>query len=101
MDTVQEAPEPKSSDGYLLQVGAFRERERADSLLKQFSAKGFDAFVEKISLTEGQTAYRVRVGPYAELLEAEEVAKEILDQSGLQALVIPAPPPGEAPDNPS
>jgi D-alanyl-D-alanine carboxypeptidase (penicillin-binding protein 5/6) len=101
MDTVQEAPEPKSSDGYLLQVGAFRERERADSLLKQFSAKGFDAFVEKISLTEGQIAYRVRVGPYAELLEAEEVAKEILDQSGLQALVIPAPPPGEAPDNPS
>ena len=101
LDSVQEDPNSKLSDGYLLQIGAFRELERADSLLKQFSANGFDAFVEKISLTEGQTAYRVRVGPYAERLEAEEVAKEILDQSGLRAIVIPATPPGEAPDNPS
>ncbi|MET0502925.1 MAG: SPOR domain-containing protein, partial [Candidatus Binatia bacterium] len=82
-------------------VGAFRERDRADFLLKQFSAKGFEAFVEKVSLTEGQTTYRVRVGPYAELLEAQEVAKEILDQSGLRALILPAPPPRETADNPS
>ena len=97
----QDDTRSKSSDGYLLQVGAFRERERADSLLKQFSAKGLEAFVEKISLIEGQTTYRVRIGPYAELLEAQEVAKEILDQSGLRALILPAPPPRATPDNPS
>jgi D-alanyl-D-alanine carboxypeptidase (penicillin-binding protein 5/6) len=99
--TPQEDSKSNSSDGYLLQVGAFRERERADSLVKQFSAKGFEAFVEKVSLNEGQTTYRVRVGPYGELLEAQEVAKEILDRSGLRALILPAPPPREASDNPS
>ena len=97
----QDDARSKSSDGYLLQVGAFREHERADSLLKQFSAKGLEAFVEKISLIEGQTTYRVRIGPYAELLEAQEVAKEILDQSGLRAVILPAPPPRETRDNPS
>ena len=72
-------------DGYLLQVGSFRERDRAESLVKQFSADGFEAFVEKIALTGGQTIYRVRVGPYAERLEAQEIAQEILNKSGLQA----------------
>ena len=105
ISTIPAMPQPdngsQSTDGYLLQVGAFRERERADSLVKQFSAKGFEAFVEKVSLNEGQTTYRVRVGPYGELLEAQEVAKEILDRSGLRALILPAPPPREASDNPS
>ena len=61
--TPPEDNKSKSSDGYLLQVGSFRERDRAESLIKQFSADGFEAFVETISLTGGQTTYRVRVGP--------------------------------------
>jgi serine-type D-Ala-D-Ala carboxypeptidase (penicillin-binding protein 5/6) len=91
----------KSADNYFLQVGSFRERDRADSLVKQFSADGFEASVEKISLTGGQTTYRVRVGPYPELLEAQEIAQEILNKSGLRVLIIPAPAPPEVSDNPS
>jgi D-alanyl-D-alanine carboxypeptidase len=82
---------PADADGYLLQVGSFRERERAESLVKQFSANGLEAFVEKIPLTGGQTVYRVRVGPYAELLEAQEIAQEISTKSGLRPLILPAP----------
>jgi D-alanyl-D-alanine carboxypeptidase len=89
-----------TTDGYLLQVGAFRERERAESVLKAFSADGFEAYVEKTSLSTGQTAYRVRVGPYAELLEAQEIAREILEKSGLQALILPARGPEETLGNP-
>jgi serine-type D-Ala-D-Ala carboxypeptidase (penicillin-binding protein 5/6) len=96
----QEDTNSKSSDGYFLQVGSFRERDRAESLLQQFSADGFEASVEKISLTGGQTTYRVRVGPYAELLEAQEIAQEILNKSGLRALIIPAPALPEVGDNP-
>ena len=87
----QEDDKSKPPDGYLLQVGSFRERDRAESLVKQFSADGFEAFVEKISLTGGQTIYRVRVGPYAERLEAQEIAQEILNKSGLRPLILPAP----------
>jgi D-alanyl-D-alanine carboxypeptidase len=97
----QEDDQLKSFEGYVLQIGSFRERDRADSLLKQFSADGFEVFVEKISLTGGQTAYRVRVGPYAELLEAQEIAQEIQDQSGLRVLILPAPARRETRDNPS
>jgi D-alanyl-D-alanine carboxypeptidase len=91
--------EDKIASGYLLQVGSFRERERAEALMKQFSENGFEALVEKVALTESQTSYRVRVGPYAELLEAQEVAQEILNKSGLRALILPAPAQRENSDN--
>jgi D-alanyl-D-alanine carboxypeptidase len=91
----------KSAAGYLLQIGAFRERDRAESVLQEFSAKGFEAFVEKASLGQGQIAYRVRVGPYAELLEAQEIAREILDTSGLHVLILPWNGSPETADNPS
>jgi D-alanyl-D-alanine carboxypeptidase len=93
--------EVQNSNGYLLQVGSFRERDRAEILAKQFSENGFEAFVEKISLTEAQPSYRVRVGPYAELLEAQEIAQEILTKSGIRALILPAPAQPENSDNPN
>jgi D-alanyl-D-alanine carboxypeptidase len=98
--TIARPQEDQTSNGYLLQVGSFRERERAEALLKQFSENGFEAFVEKISLTEAQPSYRVRVGPYAELLEAQEIAQEILTKSGLQVLILPAPAQRENSNNP-
>lgn len=99
--TAEEANPSKNSDGYLLQLGSFRERDRAETLVKQFSADGFEAFLETNLLPEGQTTYRVRVGPYAELLEAQEIARELLQKSGLRALIIPAPAEQQNPDNPS
>jgi D-alanyl-D-alanine carboxypeptidase (penicillin-binding protein 5/6) len=79
----------RRTNGYVLQVGTFRERERAESLLKQFSDRGWDGFVEKTLLSQGETAYRVRFGPYAELLVAQQTAQEILQKSGYQALIMP------------
>jgi D-alanyl-D-alanine carboxypeptidase len=96
-----EEPKSESAAGYLLQIGAFRERDRAESMLKEYSAKGFEVFVEKASLNHGQTAYRVRIGPYAELLEAQEIAQEILNESGLHVLILPANALPETADNPS
>jgi cell division protein FtsN len=79
----------RRANGYVLQVGTFRERERAESLLKQFSERGWDGFVEKTLLSQGETAYRVRFGPYAELLVAQQTAQEILQKSGHHALIMP------------
>jgi D-alanyl-D-alanine carboxypeptidase (penicillin-binding protein 5/6) len=88
--TPQEGDGLKSVDGYVVQIGTFRERERAESLLKQFTEKGFEAFVERISLGQDDTAYRVRVGPYADLLQAQETAQKIFLKSGQRALILPA-----------
>ena len=88
-------------NGYVLQLGTFREHERAESLLKQLSDHGWAGFVEKILLSEGQTAYRVRLGPYAEFLDAQQTAQEILQKSGYQALIMPFPAPRESGGAPS
>ena len=90
-----------AGDGYILQLASFREKERAESLRRQISDKGFEAFLEKTELSKGETAYRVRVGPYPALLEAQEMAQEILIKSGYRALILPAQAPREASDNPS
>lgn len=85
----RESLRTQPANGYVLQVGSFRERERAESLLKQFSDRGWGGFVEKTLLNQGETAYRVRFGPYAELLIAQQTAQEILQKSGFQALIMP------------
>ena len=79
----------KILDGYVLQLGSFRDRERAESISQQMNAKGFDAFIESASIGAGEKAYRVRVGPYSELLTAQETAQAILAKSGYRALIVP------------
>jgi serine-type D-Ala-D-Ala carboxypeptidase (penicillin-binding protein 5/6) len=87
----QEDTVPKTSnDGYVLQVGSFREQHRAEGLLRAFSEKGFDAFIEKTTISDkGETSYRVRLGPYAELSEAQHILKEVIEESGHRAIVLP------------
>jgi serine-type D-Ala-D-Ala carboxypeptidase (penicillin-binding protein 5/6) len=88
-------------DGYVLQVGTFRERDRAESVYRQMSDNGFDAFVEPTLLQRGETAYRVRVGPYSELLAAQETAHDILTKSGHKVLILPIQPTRREESDPS
>jgi len=85
----QEKSQVKISEGFILQVGSFRDRERAESLSRQINDKGIDAFVEKTAMSPSETAYRVRVGPYSELLTAQETAQQILSKSGHRVLILP------------
>lgn len=85
----QEKSQFKSNEGFILQVGSFRDRERAESLSRQINDKGIDAFVEKTAVTPSETAYRVRIGPYSELLTAQETAQQILSKSGHRVLILP------------
>jgi len=82
---------PKSStESYVVQVGSFREQLRAEGLLRAFAAKGFEAFVEKTAISDrGETSYRVRLGPYAELSEAEQIRQELLKEGGHSAIILP------------
>jgi D-alanyl-D-alanine carboxypeptidase (penicillin-binding protein 5/6) len=91
----------KVADGYVLQVGAFRERGRAESLSRQIVEKGFNVFIEEAPLNQGETAYRVRVGPYAELLQAQESAQELSNRSGYQVLILPVATTSEEKGKPS
>jgi D-alanyl-D-alanine carboxypeptidase (penicillin-binding protein 5/6) len=97
----QENHRPRLTEGYILQVAAFREKDRAESLSRQISEKGFDVFVEQTMVNRNETTYRVRVGPYAELVTAQETAQEILTKSGHRVLILPFQAPRSEQRDPS
>ena len=90
-----------SISGYLLQIASFRERERAESLQKSITEEGYPSFLEQGSLQNGETTYRVRIGPYTELSDAQEAAREIENKSGFRAIIIPAAAVPPSPEKPS
>jgi len=79
----------KPADGYILQVASFRDRDRAELLAQQIRDKGFETSIELFAVGQGELSFRVRVGPYADLNTAQEVAQEILAKSGHRALILP------------
>jgi D-alanyl-D-alanine carboxypeptidase (penicillin-binding protein 5/6) len=87
---------PKSVEGFVLQVGSFRERERAELLSRQINDLGFDAFIEVAAAGRNDAAYRVQVGPYAELVAAQEVAQVLLAKNGQRSLIRQFPAAREA-----
>jgi D-alanyl-D-alanine carboxypeptidase len=97
----QEKDQPKLTEGFILQVASFREKYRAESLSREINEKGFDTFVEQTLINRNETAYRVRVGPYPELLIAQETAQEILSKSGHRVMILPFQAPRQGQGDPS
>ena len=79
----------RSTDGYILQVASFRERDRAELLAQQIRDKGFETSIELFAVGQGESSFRVRVGPFADLNAAQGVAQEILAKVGHRALILP------------
>jgi D-alanyl-D-alanine carboxypeptidase (penicillin-binding protein 5/6) len=100
--TMDEQRRLEASPGYMLQVGSFRERDRAENLQKMIAASGIPVLLEPAPVN-GQTTYRVKVGPYAKLTDAQEVAREIESKSGFRAIILPATAaqPNQPAQNPS
>lgn len=85
-----------SPNGYTIQVASFRERDKAKILQKQIIDEGFQAYLDTVSLEDGEVTFRVRVGHYSHLSQAQEEAQDIERKSGLRPIVIPAPSAGES-----
>jgi cell division protein FtsN len=71
-----EAVDP-SGPGYAIQVAAYRDRRDADSLAKQLIAKGYPAFVMDPVKGAPMTMFRVRVGKYKNLKDAEAISARL------------------------
>jgi cell division protein FtsN len=81
-------PEVKASAIYWLQVGAYSDKAFADSQKAQLAMQGFQAKITE-NKVEGQSTWRVRIGPYAELPDLND-DKNKLDNSGFSYSVIKA-----------
>ncbi len=98
-DSAKEAPnevavKPKTPDEqavdttrYLLQAGAFREREDADGMKGRLALLGIEARISTVD-RDGTTIYRVRSGPYKQLDDANG-ARRRMAEGGIETSLVP------------
>jgi cell division protein FtsN len=83
---VDVAPATKSDAIYFLQVGAFNKRADADAQKASLAIQGIQSQLSEIS-SEGNTLWRVRVGPYNSVEESNPV-RDKLNSMGIKPSVI-------------
>ncbi|MDZ7833325.1 MAG: SPOR domain-containing protein [Desulfobacterales bacterium] len=77
-----QAPQPDQSPArYGVQVAALKQPDNADFVKEKFTAKGYPVYRQKAEV-DGETWYRVRLGPYANAEKAQETLEQI-KSSGL------------------
>ena len=68
------------------QIGAVRKSRDADKLLADVKKKGFKAFIIAPSSDAVNPFFRIQVGPFADMIEADE-AKKKLESAGYQPIL--------------
>jgi cell division protein FtsN len=82
-------PKPHSGETYWLQAGAFSEEREADNLKARIALTGLEASVRPVNVPDKGTLYRVRLGPYQSLDDANRI-KTALSQNGVGTAIIRA-----------
>ena len=75
---------------WIVQLGSFSSEENAQSLNKKLRKAGYPAFVEPLN-KNGQTSYRVRVGPEIKRSDAELLLKKLKDNMGMEGILVSYP----------
>ncbi|MEE8076459.1 MAG: D-alanyl-D-alanine carboxypeptidase [Candidatus Binatia bacterium] len=78
----------RSPNGFIIQVASFLGQDQADSLRKRFEKNGYHTYIEKSYPNNGQTTYRVRIGPYAKWIHAQNAARELESRNGVKAIIL-------------
>jgi cell division protein FtsN len=81
------SPKPHSGEIFWLQAGAFSEEREADNLKARIALTGLEATVRAVNIPDKGTLYRVRLGPYQSLEEANRM-KTTLTQNGVSTAII-------------
>ncbi|HEX4330718.1 MAG TPA: SPOR domain-containing protein [Usitatibacter sp.] len=81
------SPKPHSGDVYWLQAGAFTDEKEADNLKAKIAFTGLEASVRSVDIADKGKLYRVRLGPYQSLDDANRI-KSALSQNGVGAAII-------------
>lgn len=81
------APKPHAGEIYWLQAGAFSEEREADNLKAKIALTGLEAAVRPVTIPDKGTLFRVRLGPYQSLDDANRI-KSTLAQNGVGVAII-------------
>lgn len=80
-------PENLPEGAFAVQLGSFGDKGNADRLVREMTAKGFNAFVAPIK-SDNRMLYRVRVGPARDRASAEALAAQ-LKRMGQTGSIVP------------
>lgn len=80
-----DAPAVPTVSGWFVQVNAFKSRDNAERQVARLKAKGFSA----AAVSPSGGLFRVRVGPFAQRSEADQVAARLQREEGLKPSVQP------------
>jgi len=69
----------QSSPGFAVQVGAFRDRASADTIVGQLKGRGFSAYTVAPA-ERGGGLFTVRVGPYRDRADAEQARDRLREE---------------------
>ena len=70
--------QPQTAAGFAIQVGAFKDRASADSVVRSLKTRGFPAYAVAPA-GRGGGLYTVRVGIYRDRADAESVQARLND----------------------
>lgn len=74
-----------AAGGFYVQVAAFSTKKPADTLMARLKKKDYAAYV--VTEASGPSRFRVRVGPFADRVAAEEASDRLKKEEGLSPLV--------------
>ena len=72
---------------YSVQAAAFEQKENAYSLYKKIKSRGMDSRID-IRTIDGKHFYKVLVGRYSDIKQAEEQTRRVSDITGAKASVV-------------
>ena len=81
----------KPAPAYALQVGAFRTEAEADRMRAELALLGFEAKIQKATIDDKDTWFRVRLGPFKDAAEFEKVRAR-LDENKVKSVPVRSGP---------
>ena len=83
----EHAPPYVTEKRYTLQVGSFLEKESAQRLSQKLVGRGYAAYVIKTLLADREVRYQVRVGYFADKIQAKAIAGRLEKQEDLKSFI--------------
>ncbi|MFM2084887.1 MAG: hypothetical protein RLY95_1705, partial [Pseudomonadota bacterium] len=73
--------------GYLIQAGSFTDKSKLAAVQTKLEKAGFQSFTQDATAKDGTAHTRIRLGPFATQLEANNVSARI-GKLGIKTIVI-------------
>lgn len=81
------SPLTQTGGSFTLQAGSFRQLEQADKLKARLALQGVIANIQTVTINDGDTWHRVRIGPTRDLAQLNKTRKR-LSAIGVATMVV-------------